>query len=151
MAMKKVIIAAVVFTLCQTLAFAASCPLTSYERFLDYRDGYSASLRCGYANGRLSFRMYTYNGSGNTSYSITIEYFSDGMLKDYTYRGSNMGGGYYSENKHYNPSGMLIKKDVINGRAGYSCSYAGSYRLRCEDYDGTYYESVEYASQYEGN
>jgi hypothetical protein len=149
--MKKLAFFALVLVLSQTLVCAASCPLTSYERFLDYKDGYSASLRCGYASGKLSFRMYTYHGSGNTSYSITVDYYSDGMLKEYTYRGSNMGGGYYSENKSYNPSGMLIKKDVINGRAGYSCTYAGNYRLRCEDYDGTYYESVEYASQYEGN
>ena len=148
--MKKLIVMLISF-LAQTQIMAASCPLTSYERFIDYEDGLNANLRCGYENGRLSFRRYTYNSLGNYSNSITIEYFSNGMLKSYRESGSNMGGGLYTEYKRYNPSGMLIQKDVINGRAGYSCVYAGNYRLRCEDYDGTYYEVVEYASQYEGN
>lgn len=149
--MKKLLIIVSFFVFSQIQALAGSCPLSSNERWLDYSDGYSGHLRCGYYNGLLSSRIYTYSGSGSTSYSIITEYYSNGMLKRYTYRGSNMGGGLYTENKNYNPSGMLVSKDVISGRSGYRCSYAGNYRLRCDDYNGSYYESVEYASQYEGN
>ena len=149
--MKKILIAVSIFILSQMQVLAGSCPLSSDERWLDYKDGYYGHLRCGYSNGWLSSRSYIYTGSGRTAYEIITEYYSNGMLKRYTYRGSNMGGGLYIESRSYNPSGMLIEKDVVNGQAGYSCNYAGNYRLRCDDYSGSYYESVEYASQYEGN
>ena len=135
--------------LSQVQSWAASCPLSSYESRNEY-DYNGARLICDYQNGILRSRFWNNYADGKT---ISIDYYSNGMPREYNLSGRNIGGGLYIENKKYNSSGMLISRSVLSGNSGYECSYAGGYRLRCLDYKSgvNYDDSVEYASQYEGN
>lgn len=138
-----------IFVLSQVQSWAASCPLSSYESRNEY-DYNGARLICDYQNGILRSRFWNNYADGKT---ISIDYYSNGMPREYNLSGRNIGGGLYIENKKYNSSGMLISRSVLSGNSGYECSYAGGYRLRCLDYKSgvNYDDSVEYASQYEGN
>ena len=146
--MKKVLVIVSFLLLWQIQVQAASCPLSSYESRLEYRYSNSFWLICDYQNGRLVSR-FQHNGSETES----IDYHSNGMPREYNLRTTNMGGGLYAENKKYNQSGMLIGHSLISGNYGYDCSYAGNSRLKCISFENgvSYYASVEYASQYEGN
>ena len=92
---------------------------------------------------------FQHNGSETES----IDYYSNGIPREYNLRTTNMGGGLYAENKKYNQSGMMIGHSLISGNYGYDCSYAGNSSLKCISFENgvSYYASVEYASQYEGN
>ena len=147
--MKKLIFLVFVIVLSQVQSWAGSCTLSSYESRNAY-DYSGARLICDYQNGVLRSRFLNNYTAGETP---SIDYYPNGMPREYNFRGRNIGGGFYSENKKYNSSGMLISRSVLSGSSGYECSYVGRYRLRCLDYNSgdNYEESVEYVSQYEGN
>lgn len=145
--MKKVITVITILLLSQIQAWALSCPLTSYESRTEYKYN-GVRLVCDYRNGILSSR-FQQNGSETES----IDYYSNGMPREYNLRSSNMGGGLYISNKRYNSSGMMVHNSLISGSYGYECSHVGGYRMKCISYENgiDYDASVEYASQYEGN
>lgn len=145
--MKKVITIITILMLSQIQAWALSCPLTSYESRKEYKYN-GVRLVCDYHNGRLSSR-FQQNGSETES----IDYYSNGMPREYNLRSSNMGGGLYILNKRYNSSGMMVHNSLISGSYGYECTHTGGYRMKCVNYENGvgYASSVEYASQYEGN
>ena len=146
--MRKLFVFISVIAFSQILAHAAACPLTSYENRLEYRYSDSMWLICDYQGGRLKARFFH-----NDFESTSIDYFSNGIPKEYNLRSQNMGGGLYVVNKKYNPSGMMIANYQMSGASGYDCSYVGNYQLKCISYDSgiDFYSSTEYASQYEGN
>lgn len=146
--MKKLLAIFGMIVFSQMLASAASCPLTSYESRLEYRYSDSMWLICDYRSGRLQTRFFH-----NDFESTSIDYFPNGMPREYNLRSQNMGGGLYVVNKKYNQSGMMISNSQMSGSSGYECTYAGNYQLRCISYDSgvDFYSSTEYASQYDGN
>lgn len=145
--MKKVITIITILMLSQIQAWALSCPLTSYESRKEYKYN-GVRLVCDYHNGRLSSR-FQQNGSETES----IDYYSNGMPREYNLRSTNMGGGLYMSNKKYNSSGMMFYNSLISGSYGYECNHTRGYRMKCISYENgvDYDASVEYASQYEGN
>ena len=100
--MKKVITIITILMLLQIQAWALSCPLTSYESRKEYKYN-GVRLVCDYHNGRLSSR-FQQNGSDTES----IDYYSNGMPREYNLRSTNMGGSLYMSNKKYNSSGMMF-------------------------------------------
>ena len=145
--MKKILIVVALLMFSQMQAWALSCPLTSYENRKEFQYN-GVRLICDYRNGSLSSR-FQQNGSESES----IDYYSNGMPREYNLRSTNMGGGLYISNKKYNSSGMMIHNTLMSGSYGYECSHAGGYRMKCISYENgaDYDSSVEYASQYEGN
>lgn len=74
---------------------------------------------------------------------------SDTSAKDYAWFGD--GTPYRQDSR---PVGMLISHSLACGKlCGFDCTYTGEYRLECIDRKTLidYYESVEYADQYDGN
>lgn len=132
----------------QTIALAKSCPLTSYENRLEYRYSSRSWLICDYQNVKLISRF-----QHSDFETISIEYFENGMPREYNVRSQNYGGGLYLENRRYNSSGMLISHSMSSGNSGFDCYHAGGYQLNCISLQNgvQYSESVEYASQYEEN
>ena len=107
---------------------------------------------------RLVSRTYSYNAYDKRhSYTTVVDYFSNGIVKEYAKYGSNMGGELYIEQRKYNTSGMLIDINVTSGSSsGYRCRYANGDQLQCVgwgefDFFTNQYKSVEYASQYDWN
>lgn len=145
--MKRILIVAVLVVLSQMQVWALSCPLTNNESRREYQYN-GVRLICDYRNGYLISR-FQQNGSETES----IDYYPNGMPREYNLRATNMGGGLYMSNKKYNASGMMIYNSLISGSYGYECTHTRGYFMKCVSYEnGVGYESsVEYASQYDGN
>lgn len=145
--MKKIILITVFVVFFQSSVFALSCPTSSNERRKEYNYN-GVHLVCDYQNGFLQSRFQ--QNAGETE---SVDYYSNGMPREYNLRTTNMGGGFYASNKKYNSSGMMVNDYLISGNSGYECTYAGRGRMKCVSFEnGVGYESsVEYVSQYEWN
>ena len=129
-------------------ALAQPCPLYSDESKKKFQYSGSSWLDCNYQNGRLRSRFRNIDFE-----STSIDYYSNGIPKEYNLRSKNFSGELYWENKKYNPSGMLIyhMERRGGGKLRFECFHAGGYRLKCHDFvsDVDYDVSVEYVSGYE--
>lgn len=145
--MKKIILITVFVVFFQSSVFALSCPTSSNERRKEYNYN-GVHLVCDYQNGFLQSRFQ--QNAGETE---SVDYYSNGMPREYNLRTTNMGGGFYASNKKYNSSGMMVNDYLISGNYGYECTNAGRGRMKCVSFEnGVGYESsVEYVSQYEWN
>ena len=146
--MKHLIGIAFILLLSHVEAFAGSCPLSSNESRLEYRYSSSSWLICDYRGGRLRSRFQ------HTDFeSISVDYDSNGIPREYNIRSQNSGGGFYMENKKFNSSGMLVSHYLSSGNYGFECHYIGDYQLGCTSYENgqTYRASVEYVSTYDWN
>lgn len=85
---------------------------------------------CDYRNGNLSSRFQQ-----NGSETETIDYYSNGMPREYNLVTTNMGGGLYMENKKYNSSGMMFYNSLMSGSYGYECIHTSGYRMKCISYE----------------
>ena len=94
--MKQLIFHVFVLVLFQVQSWAGSCPLSSYESRNEY-DYSGARLICDYQNGVLRSRFLNNYAAGETT---SIDYHPNGMPREYNFRGRNIGGGFYSENKN---------------------------------------------------
>lgn len=129
-------------------ALAQPCPLYSDESKKRFQYSGSSWLDCNYQNGRLRSRFRNIDFE-----STSIDYYSNGIPKEYNLRSKNFRGELYWENKKYNPSGMLIYYEWYSGEPKRECIHAGGYRLKCYSFDSDidYDDPVEYVSEYEFN